>query len=155
MLEEINAAANFIVNIVARQPRHDELTQDRIQTFAAALVSNMHERFAPSWRPDAPLHGSANRCIRIDYGRIDSVIMDAAEKAEISKFISKILPSDLTIWVDPQDVSYRMNDRSPLFTIFSPKLAPSEAPTSPRLVPASPPFSPLMAVHERATVGAM
>lgn len=121
MLAEINAAAGFIVNILARQPRHDELTQDHIENFAASLVANMHESFAPSWQPEAPLRGSANRCIRINFGVIDKVILDAAVHAGIQHFVSKLLPSELTMWVDPHEVSYKLNDRSPMFTIFENK----------------------------------
>jgi hypothetical protein len=156
MLEEINATASFIVNIVKRQPRHDELTQEKIDAFSAALVANMAERFAPTWDASSPMKGSANRCIRINFGFIDSVILDSAKTADIGEHIVRaVLPNDLTVWCDPQDVSYRFNDRSPLFTIFSPKLTTPPSPSS-IPVPSSPTFisSPIMS-SGLATVGAV
>lgn len=156
MLEEINATASFIVNIVKRQPRHDELTQEKIDAFSAALVANMAERFAPTWDASSPLTGSANRCIRINFGYVDSVILDSAKSADIGDHVVRaVLPSDLTLWCDPQDVSYRFNERSPLFTIFSPKLTTRSSPPS-ISAPSSPTFisSPIMSKGV-ATVGAV
>lgn len=145
MQQEIKAAAAFLVNIIARHPRHEELTQDHIEAFAAALVHNMEESFAESWHPEEPMRGSANRCIRINFGIIDKVVLDAAKSAGIAHFVHKILPSELTMWVDPDEVAYKFNDRSPLFTIYGGQTTTEEptttsTPTSPRMfnAPSSP-----------------
>jgi len=120
MQQEINAAAAFLVNIIARHPRHEELTQDHIESFAAALITNMQSSFSnSSWDPELPMRGSANRCIRINFGVIDKVVLDSAKVAGISSFVSKILPSELTMWVDPFEVSYKLSDRCPPFTIYN------------------------------------
>jgi len=118
MLAEINVAASFIINLVARQPRHDELTEESIAVFSKVLISNMEESFVKTWRPELPNYGSANRCIRINFGMIDSTILDAAKAAGIAGIISQILPKEFCMWVDPLEVSYRLNDRSPPYAIY-------------------------------------
>jgi len=149
MQQEINAAAAFLVNIIARHPRHEELTQDHIEAFAAALIANMQSSFSnSSWDPELPMRGSANRCIRINFGVIDKVVLDSAKEAGISSFISKILPSELTMWVDPFEVSYKLNDKCPPFTIYN-GLAKEEKAT---IIGTSGPSSPTMFAYPTTAV---
>ena len=67
------------------------------------------ERFKDHWDPTNPNRGSAYRCIRINGCRLDPVVKEAAKVTGLTN-ISEYLPSELTLWIDPSDVSYRFGE---------------------------------------------
>jgi protein Tob/BTG len=68
-------------------------------------------RYANHWFPEHPYKGSAFRCIRIVKKRVDPVVTTAASEAGIAECrLQEVLPSELTLWVDPNDVSYRFGE---------------------------------------------
>ena len=67
------------------------------------------ERYKDHWDPTNPNQGSAYRCIRINGCRLDPVVREAAKVTGLTN-ISEYLPSQLTLWIDPSDVSYRFGE---------------------------------------------
>ena len=58
------------------------------------------------------------RCIRIN-GKFDPMIGEAGETAGLSaKFLHQIFPSELTLWVDPLEVSYRIGENGSICVLY-------------------------------------
>lgn len=134
---EIRAAVSFVSNIVSR---NDALPAHQVPAFSAALTKLMLERYADQWYPNEPHRGSGNRCIRVNFGVVDPIIVAAGQHVGLTRQkLVNILPPELTIWIDPQSVCYRTSDRLPLFTVYDSQngfveSTPTEAgPTSPKV----------------------
>ena len=70
-------------------------------------------KFQGRWYPERPSKDRAYRSIRISPVRIDRVIADAAVDVGLDlQEILDTLPKDLTIWIDPGEVSYRLGEKS-------------------------------------------
>jgi hypothetical protein len=68
-------------------------------------------RYSNHWFPQSPCKGSAFRCIRIVKRILDPVVVTAAANAGIAETrLQELLPSELTLWVDPNEVSYRFGE---------------------------------------------
>uniref|UniRef100_A0A8C2JVB9 Anti-proliferative protein domain-containing protein n=1 Tax=Cyprinus carpio TaxID=7962 RepID=A0A8C2JVB9_CYPCA len=62
------------------------------------------------WFPNAPCRGSGYRCIRINH-KMDPLIGKAACTIGLTKEqLFSLLPSELTMWIDPYEVSYRIGE---------------------------------------------
>lgn len=82
------------------------------------LVEQMHKylriKFQDHWYPERPTQGSAYRSIRISKEKIDKVLINATNDISLDlKEILESLPTDLTIWIDPGEVSYRVGEKGP------------------------------------------
>ena len=104
MKEEVHCACEFFSRMLeTRNLPHQFVSQFRLR-----LGELLSQRFKDHWDPRNPNKGSAYRCIRIN-SKMDPVISDAA-KATGLKDISKYLPAEFTMWIDPRDVSYRFGE---------------------------------------------
>ncbi|KAI9345599.1 hypothetical protein BDR26DRAFT_856319 [Obelidium mucronatum] len=61
------------------------------------------------WHTDNPLKGSAYRSLSVINGKPDNALLDAAELAAIAN-LGFYFPSNITFWVDPGCVSFRIGD---------------------------------------------
>ncbi|XP_068188037.1 protein BTG4 [Antennarius striatus] len=114
MKEEIAAAVFFVARLVKRYGCLDNEGRDR---FAAALTSVLFESYKNHWHPNAPSKGQAYRCLRMNRVRLqDPVLQQACERSSV-QYEDLGLPQELTLWVDPGDVSCRYGEHSSPFCV--------------------------------------
>lgn len=76
------------------------------------------ERYKHHWFPLAPSKGSGYRCIRINH-KMDPLIGEAAGMIGLShERLFQLLPSELTLWVDPFEVSYRIGENGSICVLY-------------------------------------
>lgn len=104
MKEEVQCACELFSKLLETR----NLPRQFVQPFRARLGELLSERFREHWDTNNPTKGSGYRCIRIN-SKMDPIISNAA-KATGLKDISKYLPVEFTMWIDPGDVSYRIGE---------------------------------------------
>lgn len=112
---EVQVALNFLISFL-----FNKLPRRRVAQFGEELEATLKAKFAGHWYPEAPSKGSAYRCIRCAPPLERAVFEVAAYQAGISLMdIEQTLPHELTIWVDPGEVSYRLREGSPVKILYS------------------------------------
>lgn len=108
MRQEIFSAVSFLSGLL----RHRKaLSPDELDRFSSCLFEVLTTRYSNHWFPKHPFKGSAFRCIRIVNRTLDPVVVSAAVEAGIVETrLQELLPSELTLWVDPDEVSYRFGE---------------------------------------------
>lgn len=87
------------------------------------------EHYKHHWFPEKPSKGSGYRCIRINH-KMDPIISKAASQIGLSlPQLYQLLPSELTLWVDPYEVSYRIGEDGSICVLYEAS-ATSKAATS-------------------------
>ncbi|KPP58231.1 protein BTG2-like, partial [Scleropages formosus] len=70
------------------------------------------------WFPEKPQKGSGYRCIRINH-EMDPLIGRAANQVGLSAHrLFELLPRELTLWVDPFEVSYRIGEDGSICVLY-------------------------------------
>lgn len=107
MREEISAAVVFLTRLVKYQQR---LSNEQVEEFSDVLTDILTEKFRDHWYENEPSKGQAYRCIRLtDSEPVDPVLVAAAHKIGLD-FRDLNLPPELTLWVDPAEVTYRFGE---------------------------------------------
>ncbi|KGL81805.1 Protein BTG2, partial [Tinamus guttatus] len=76
------------------------------------------EHYKHHWFPEKPFKGSGYRCIRINH-KMDPIISKAASHIGLSlPQLYQLLPSELTLWVDPYEVSYRIGEDGSICVLY-------------------------------------
>ncbi|XP_005052978.1 PREDICTED: uncharacterized protein LOC101816844 [Ficedula albicollis] len=76
------------------------------------------EHYKHHWFPLVPSKGSGYRCIRINH-KMDPLIGKAAGMIGLShERLFQLLPSELTLWVDPFEVSYRIGEDGSICVLY-------------------------------------
>ncbi len=113
---ELQSASNFLVHLIRLGRRNINETQ--LEKFRHALIEALRRRYRDHWFPEKPFKGSGYRCIRIN-GKMDPVISQAGESCGLSpQLIHSIFPSELTMWIDPQEVSYRIGENGSICVLY-------------------------------------
>lgn len=130
MKDEIAAAVVFLTRIVRR---NTGLTSEQMNKFSEKLALTLVERFRNHWYEDRPSKGQAYRCIRVSRNEPrDSVIEKTAKDCGIH-YNHLNLPAELTLWVDPMEVSCRFGERGTVCEVakFSSSSQTDNRPTTP------------------------
>ena len=115
---EIESAANFITHLtnIARDNNDNEIDGYKLHQFNLSLQNVMTEKYSHRWNEYNPWDGSGCRIIRTldeisELRRDHSVILEAALRCEIcpDEILSR-LPLELTMWINPGLVTYRIFD---------------------------------------------
>ncbi|NWS25081.1 B915 protein, partial [Polioptila caerulea] len=114
MKDEIAAAVFFITKLVKRG---DKLSKQEIETFAAKLTAILFEKYKNHWYLDNPSRGQAYRCIRINKQQAREPLLEQACVESQVDFNLLGLPEEMTVWVDPFEVSCRYGEKNQLFTV--------------------------------------
>uniref|UniRef100_A0A8D2LQB6 Protein BTG1 n=1 Tax=Varanus komodoensis TaxID=61221 RepID=A0A8D2LQB6_VARKO len=102
MIREIAAAVGFISKFLRTKGLMNER---QLQTFSQSLQELLAEHYKHHWFPEKPCKGSGYRCIRINH-KMDPLIGQAAQRIGLSaQELFRLLPSELTLWVDPYEMS--------------------------------------------------
>ena len=113
---EIESAANFLSNML--KLHSNVLTSEQLERFKDAIETHLQNQYQHHWFPDRPTKGSGYRCIRINH-KLDPLLSKAGQSCGIdSQRLSTIFPNELTLWVDPQEVSYRIGENGSICVLF-------------------------------------
>ncbi|XP_050178728.1 protein BTG4 [Myiozetetes cayanensis] len=129
MKDEIAAAVFFITKLVKRE---DKLSKHKIDKFAARLTTILFEKYKNHWYPDSPSRGQAFRCIRINKQQARDPLLEQACVESNVDFQELGLPREMTLWVDPFEVSCRYGEKNQPFTIV--RFDGEENPKLPQLI---------------------
>ena len=114
---ELQSASNFLVHLVKLSSR-TSLAEDQLVKFRDSLVEVLRRRYRDHWFPEKPFKGSGYRCIRIN-NRMDPVIAQAGEACGLDPLvIHATFPSELTMWIDPLEVSYRIGENGSICVLY-------------------------------------
>ena len=113
---ELQSASNFLVHLIRLGRRN--INENQLEKFRQALIEALRRRYRDHWFPEKPFKGSGYRCIRIN-GKMDPVISQAGESCGLSpQLIHSIFPSELTMWIDPLEVSYRIGENGSICVLY-------------------------------------
>ncbi|KAK3579358.1 hypothetical protein CHS0354_029654 [Potamilus streckersoni] len=115
MKKEVKSAVDFLTNILRSR------NVDRVQThfFNTKLQNLLYSRYEDHWFPDKPCKGSGYRCIRFNHS-LDPIVREAGLSCGIEETTMKsFFPRELTMWVDPHEVSYRIGENGSVGVLFS------------------------------------
>ncbi|XP_076130618.1 uncharacterized protein LOC143112247 [Alosa pseudoharengus] len=116
MKKEIEAAGAFLKNLVKRS---DKLNSEQADVFVEHLIDILQEKYKAHWYPENPTKGQAFRCIRVNgHHSKDAELLLACQKSGV-QYCYLGLPLELTLWVDPGEVSCRYSEDTPPFTLAS------------------------------------
>ncbi|XP_030633243.1 protein BTG1 [Chanos chanos] len=115
MKTEVSTAANFITRLLRGTGL---LSEEQLQQFSNSLEEALGEHYQHHWFPNAPCRGSGYRCIRINH-KMDPLIGKAACTIGLTRDqLFSLLPSELTLWVDPYEVSYRIGEDGSICVLY-------------------------------------
>ena len=99
--------------------RNDSIPHDNLDDFCRILENLLGEKYKNHWHPQRPHKGSAFRCLRLSNRHMDSVIMTAARESGVTEQdLARTLPTELTVWIDPFEVSYRIGEEGSICQLF-------------------------------------
>ncbi|TRY86020.1 hypothetical protein DNTS_029355 [Danionella cerebrum] len=125
MILEVSAAAGFVCRLLRSRGR---LSDTQLQEFCDFLAHALSEHYQHHWFPDRPQKGSGYRCIRINH-EMDPLIGRAASHIGLtSRQLFALLPRELTLWVDPYEVSYRIGEDGSICVLYEAE-PPASSPT--------------------------
>ncbi|NXX86770.1 BTG2 protein, partial [Urocolius indicus] len=112
---EISAAVGFISSLLRTRGC---VSEQQLQVFSGALQEALTEHYKHHWFPEKPFKGSGYRCIRINH-KMDPIISKTANQIGLSlSQLYQLLPSELTLWVDPYEVSYRIGENGSICVLY-------------------------------------
>ncbi|CAB1354068.1 unnamed protein product [Coregonus sp. 'balchen'] len=124
---EVTAAATFVSRLLRTR---GFLSEHQLHDFRDCLQQSLSEHYQNHWFPDRPQKGSGYRCIRMNH-EMDPIIGRAAGRIGLtSDQLFALLPRELTLWVDPYEVSYRIGEDGSICVLYEAEsLAPAAAPS--------------------------
>lgn len=112
---EVTAAASFVSRLLRTT---GFLSEQQLQFFTDCLQQALSEHYKHHWFPDRPQKGSGYRCIRINH-EMDPIVSKAASRIGLSsQQLFRLLPRELTLWVDPYEVSYRIGEDGSICVLY-------------------------------------
>uniref|UniRef100_A0A0B6ZVR2 Anti-proliferative protein domain-containing protein n=1 Tax=Arion vulgaris TaxID=1028688 RepID=A0A0B6ZVR2_9EUPU len=86
-----------------------KIPEKKLAEFVSVLTELLTARYAKIWYPENPDKGSGYRCIRVNNQSVDPTVVESLKRAKI--VLSKdLIITELTIWVDPGIVSFRIGE---------------------------------------------
>ncbi|XP_786322.2 protein BTG1 [Strongylocentrotus purpuratus] len=117
MKSEIYSAVNFVARLL--QTTNRNVDPALVDNFSRVLVNCLCEKFDTHWFPEKPFKGSAYRCVRITQLGMDPVVGKAGEAVGMShEALYNLLPHELTVWIDPSEVSYRIGEEGSICVLY-------------------------------------
>uniref|UniRef100_A0A8D0L225 BTG anti-proliferation factor 2 n=1 Tax=Sphenodon punctatus TaxID=8508 RepID=A0A8D0L225_SPHPU len=115
MVPEIAAAVGFVSSLLRTRGC---VSEQQLHVFSGALQEALTEHYKHHWFPEKPFKGSGYRCIRINH-KMDPIINKAASQIGLRlQQLYQLLPSELTLWVDPYEVSYRIGEDGSICVLY-------------------------------------
>eukprot|EP00117_Sycon_ciliatum_P014979 scpid5716/ scgid15023/ Protein BTG1; B-cell translocation gene 1 protein len=121
MRDEVCCAANFVAELLSTGV--ECMDEEQVEMFTTDLTHRLMEHYKCHWHPEKPTKGSGYRCLRINH-QADPIIQCAADHASLTSELHR-LPAELTIWVDPREVSYRIGEDGSVCNLLKRAAPPS------------------------------
>ncbi|XP_041426490.1 B-cell translocation gene 5, gene 2 S homeolog isoform X2 [Xenopus laevis] len=115
MREEIVAGVNYLKALTNGSYRLDPVL---VEVFGERLMEILCRRYTGHWYPEKPMKGQAYRCIRINQHQKDESILEACALCGITD-TDLALPREITLWIDPYEVSCQLREYSHPYTVAS------------------------------------
>ncbi|XP_033893929.3 protein Tob1 [Acipenser ruthenus] len=110
---EIQVALNFIISYL-----YNKLPRRRVNIFGEELERQLKKKYEGHWYPDKPYKGSGFRCIHVGE-KVDPVVEQAAKESGLDiNDVRNNLPQDLSVWIDPFEVSYQIGEKGPVKVLY-------------------------------------
>ncbi|CAL8306096.1 unnamed protein product [Merluccius merluccius] len=110
---EIQVALNFIISYL-----YNKLPRRRVNIFGEELERQLKKKYEGHWYPDKPYKGSGFRCIHVGE-KVDPVVEKAAKESGLDiEDVRHNLPQDLSVWIDPFEVSYQIGEKGPVKVLY-------------------------------------
>jgi protein Tob/BTG len=107
MRKEVSSAVDFITKLLRSSGR---VNSDALEIFNVTLTRLLCDKYNNHWFPEKPFKGSGFRCLRINH-KMEPLITQAALACGLTEEQLLLnLPNELTMWIDPQEVSYRIGE---------------------------------------------
>jgi len=116
MLTEVKTAVGFLTHVLLQNV--GRITLDKIESFASALEARLCARYSGHWFPELPAKGSGFRCIRINSSQMDPLLAAVGRACGIPN-LAVLLPSELTLWIDPDEVALRIGENGSVGVLYS------------------------------------
>lgn len=115
MKKEVSSAVGFLTNILRS---NDGVNETQVRQFGLALSNLLCKRYHDHWFPEKPFKGSGYRCIRLNH-KMDPIILQAGHVCGLNQtFLQTVLPPELTLWVDPREVSFRIGENGSVGILY-------------------------------------
>ena len=133
---EVGSAVDFLSNIL----RTRELSEVQLEKFRVALTDLLLDHYEHHWFPEKPHKGSGYRCIRINH-KMDPILARAATKIGLTEnTLFALFPAEFTMWVDPDEVCYRIGEEGSIGVLFEQTSPASSTSSTPTPIDNSPTF---------------
>ena len=110
MYPEISLAVNFLAKLLKTR-----ISESDIDKFKSNLTRELASHYTSHWFPENPNLGSGYRCLRSVNGKMDPIVQRVVGKCNLQ--IKGVLPPNISIWVDPSDVSVRIGEDGSIFPV--------------------------------------
>lgn len=115
MKDEVNSAAGFLARLLLAR----NIAPGTVESFRKTLTTLLLNHYRDHWFPEKPFKGSGYRCIRILYNKVDPIVEKATRACGLPvEALKSLFPQELTMWVDPKDVSYRIGENGSIGVLF-------------------------------------
>lgn len=119
MMEEISSAIDFLIRMLKLQHQNCNISEKKLDMFRSSLTNILRNRYKDHWFPENPNRGSAYRCLRIN-SKMDPIIAEAINATGLHvSYFRKFFPFELTLWIDPQEVSYRIGENGSICVLYN------------------------------------
>lgn len=113
---EIESAANFLSDLL--RLHSSCVTSQQLEQFRLTIIDHLVVNYQKHWFPDQPFKGSGYRCLRINH-KMDPMLTRAGQLCGLDdSALRTLLPNELTLWIDPQEVSYRIGENGSICVIY-------------------------------------
>ncbi|KAJ8368259.1 hypothetical protein SKAU_G00082870 [Synaphobranchus kaupii] len=114
MKEEIAVTVFFVTRL---SKKHGKLDRHNREKFAVELTSVLFEHYKTHWYPGNSSKGQAFRCLRMNKAQVKDPIVERACRQSGIEYEDLGLPKEITIWVDPGEVSCRYGEKTTPFCV--------------------------------------
>ncbi|KAJ3025574.1 UNVERIFIED_CONTAM: dipeptidase 1 (renal) [Siphonaria sp. JEL0065] len=105
------------VVLVAAPALRPPVSKDQAAGFSRAVTGHLLARMKGHWHTDNPQKGSAYRALSIINGKADVSLLHAAGTVDIRN-LGYYFPTNITFWIDPGCVSFRIGDSGSIANIW-------------------------------------
>uniref|UniRef100_A0A8C4R228 Transducer of ERBB2, 1a n=1 Tax=Eptatretus burgeri TaxID=7764 RepID=A0A8C4R228_EPTBU len=111
---EVQVALNFIISYL-----YNKLPRRRVNIFGEELERLLRAKYEGHWYPERPYRGSGYRCVHVGE-TVDPIIEQAARESGLDVAdVRAHLPAELSVWVDPAEVSYQIGEKGPVKVLYA------------------------------------
>ncbi|UYV81134.1 BTG1 [Cordylochernes scorpioides] len=125
MRNEVKSASTFLANLLRLG---NCLDNNQLEVFRAHLEESLKRHYQQHWFPENPCKGSGYRCLRINH-KMDPIILRAGNSCGLDEAsLRQLFPHELTLWIDPREVSYRIGENGSICVLFEASSQPVATP---------------------------